>query len=111
MIVTKGKEPRAVTFVNHFPDDKEWTAHINLLNDWTEADRQLRHILIYNNAGPHYPTHFHQNLVEQWATFQQRYLIENVIPVRKNKKTFSMEHADVDKLLADLKEIQGRKPE
>lgn len=110
MIVTEGKEPRAVTFVNHYPDDIEWSAHIHILNEWTPEDYQLRHIVGYIQAGPHYPKHMHQNLIEQWATFQQRYLIENVIVVRKNKRTYSMDHKDVDALLDKLKQIQQEEP-
>lgn len=104
-------KPEAVKFVNHFPDDKEWSAHIYMLNEWTQADSQLRHIVVYIQAGPHYPKHFHQNLIEQWSTFQQRYLIENMIPVRKFKTTYSMTHKDVDQLIADLEAKQGELPE
>ena len=54
-----------VKFTNQAPDDKEWTAQINLLNDWTEPDRYLRSIVQYARSGPHYPADMHVDLIEQ----------------------------------------------
>ena len=59
-------EEKPVQFVNNFPGDKEWDAHIYLLNEATPADYQLRHIVGYIQAGPHYPKHMHQDLIEQY---------------------------------------------
>lgn len=54
-----------ITFINHAPDDKEWTAHINILNDWTEPDRYLRQIIQVARGGRHYPADMHVDLIEQ----------------------------------------------
>ncbi|BAS17580.1 hypothetical protein AHiyo8_58830 [Arthrobacter sp. Hiyo8] len=53
------------TFTNSAPDDKEWTAGIELLNKWTTPDRYLRHIIQYARSGKHYPTDMHVDLIEQ----------------------------------------------
>lgn len=53
-------------FENKCPEDKEWSAHIRLLNNSTPPEFVLRHIIIYINAGPHYPKHMHQDLIEQY---------------------------------------------
>lgn len=59
-------EVKTIEFINKYPDDKEWSAHINILNKWTPADMLLRHIVGYVRSGPHYPKHFHQDLIEQY---------------------------------------------
>lgn len=60
------EEQAVVVFKNMAPDDEEWTAHVNLLSNYTPADTQLRHIIGYIQAGPHYPKHMHQDLIEQF---------------------------------------------
>lgn len=57
-------------FKNIAPEDKEWTAHIAILNDWTPDVRMLRHIIAYIRSGPHYPKHMHQDLINQY--FEQK---------------------------------------
>lgn len=59
------KQPFKVIFNNTAPEDKEWTAHINLLNNWTEPDRYLRHIIQYARLGKHYPADMHVDLIKQ----------------------------------------------
>lgn len=54
-----------IRFTNQAPEDKEWTAHIHSLNNWTEPDRYLRQIIQYARSGPHYPADMHVNLIEQ----------------------------------------------
>lgn len=64
-----------VTFTNQAPEDKEWTAHIKLLNDWTEPDRYLRSIIQYARSGPHYPADMHVDLIEQVMAAKERELL------------------------------------
>lgn len=47
--------------------DKEWAAHINLLNEWTDRSRILRQIIQYARSGPFYPADMHVDLIKQWA--------------------------------------------
>lgn len=46
-------------------EDKEWAAHIRLLNDYP-ADMQLRNIIQYARSGPFYPADMHVDLIEQF---------------------------------------------
>jgi hypothetical protein len=69
-------EDTPIEFVNKAPTDKEWTAHIHILNEFTPADYQLRHIVGYIQAGPHYPKDMHQDLIEQY--FARPNLEENI---------------------------------
>jgi hypothetical protein len=62
----KGKqEVSKVVFTNEAPEDKEWTAHINILNEWTNPSRYLREIIQYARSGPFYPADMHVNLIRQ----------------------------------------------
>lgn len=54
-----------VVFTNENPDDDEWSAHIRMLNQWTEPDRYLREIIQYARSGPHYPADMHVALIGQ----------------------------------------------
>lgn len=54
-----------VQFNNVAPEDTEWTAHIEMLNNYTEPDRYLRHIIQYARSGPFYPTNMHVDLIRQ----------------------------------------------
>lgn len=65
--VNKDSEP-SVQFVNHALEDKEWSAHIHLLNTWTTPDRLLRAIIQYARSGPFYPAAMHVDLIQQWHT-------------------------------------------
>jgi hypothetical protein len=55
-----------LVFKNRMPEDKEWSAHINLLNNYTPQDLVLRHIVHYARSGPHYPADMHVDLIIQW---------------------------------------------
>lgn len=61
----RSKGERAIVFINREPKDKEWSAHVNLLNKYTTPDRYLRHIIQYARSGPHYPADMHVDLIEQ----------------------------------------------
>jgi len=52
-------------FNNIAPEDKEWSAHIDLLNNYTTNDMKLRHIIQYARSGPHFPADMHVDLIEQ----------------------------------------------
>jgi hypothetical protein len=54
------------TFTNIAPEDEEWSAHVRILNHWDTPEVLLRHIVGYIQAGPHYPKHMHQDLIEQY---------------------------------------------
>ena len=58
-------DKKTIQFVNIAPEDKEWTAHIELLNEWTEPDRYLREIIQYARSGKFYPADMHVNLIKQ----------------------------------------------
>lgn len=53
------------TFTNPAPEDEEWTAHIKILNEWTDPDRYLREIIQYARSGPFYPADMHVDLIRQ----------------------------------------------
>ncbi|MGJ5804326.1 hypothetical protein ACSCB1_35250 [Streptomyces europaeiscabiei] len=59
-------ELREVAFTNEAPDDKEWSAHIKMLNEWQNPKRTLRDIIQYARSGPFYPADMHVKLIEQW---------------------------------------------
>lgn len=61
-------EVATIAFTNEAPDDKEWTAHINILNEWQNPERVLRDIIQYARSGPFYPADMHVKLIEQWHT-------------------------------------------
>lgn len=65
-------EIRKVEFVNTAPEDKEWTAHVKILNEWTTPDRYLREIIQYARSGKFYPADMHVNLIEQVITSQKK---------------------------------------
>lgn len=58
-------EDTKVIFINTATDDKEWSAHIRLLNKWTEPDRYLRQIIQYARSGAFYPADMHVDLIKQ----------------------------------------------
>lgn len=62
------QEELSITFINREPNDREWTAHIKLLNNWTTPDMYLRHIIQYARGGKFYPADMHVDLVEQIMT-------------------------------------------
>lgn len=62
---------RRITFTNVAPENKEWSAHVYLLNEWTNPDRYLRHIVQYARSGEHFPADMHVDLIEQWAKAQK----------------------------------------
>jgi hypothetical protein len=64
-----------VVFENVAPEDKEWTAHIHLLNEWTPQDRLLRHIVQYGRSGKFYPADMHVDLIEQYMAQRDLYVI------------------------------------
>lgn len=72
-----------VTFTNSAPDDKEWTAHIELLNEWVTPDRYLRDIVGYIRSGKHYPKDMHVDLIMQWheaeATRREQALLDELL--------------------------------
>ena len=59
-------EQLKVTFTNEAPEDKEWSAHIDILNEWQNPERTLRDIIQYARSGPFYPADMHVRLIEQW---------------------------------------------
>lgn len=63
--MTQPTQSDSPVFTNLFPEDKEWTAHVKLLNEWTEPDRYLRQIIQYARSGKFYPTNMHVELIEQ----------------------------------------------
>lgn len=66
MPITQPEEQQGkVVFVNREPDDKEWSAHVDVLNDWTTPDRYLRDIIQYARSGPSYPADMHVDLIKQ----------------------------------------------
>lgn len=58
-------EQPVVTFTNEAPEDKEWTAHIKLLNEYCTPERFLREIVQYARSGPFYPADMHVSLIRQ----------------------------------------------
>ena len=66
-------------FTNLAPEDKEWTAHVNLLNKWTPQESVLRHIIQYARSGKHYPTDMHVDLILQWHQDKARSYVLEVI--------------------------------
>jgi hypothetical protein len=62
---SKSGEPEEFTFANQAPEDKEWSAHIRLLNEWCTPERWLRVIIQYARSGPFYPADMHAHLIEQ----------------------------------------------
>lgn len=54
-----------VVFTNVAPENKEWSAHVHLLNEWTTPDRYLRSIIQAARSGQHFPADMHVNLIEQ----------------------------------------------
>lgn len=52
-------------FTNTAPENKEWSAHIELLNRWTPAELQLRHIVACIRSGAHFPKDMHVDLIQQ----------------------------------------------
>jgi hypothetical protein len=57
---------KKIVFTNSAPEDKEWTAHINLLNEYTTPDRYLRDIIQYARGGKFYPADMHVDLIKQF---------------------------------------------
>lgn len=74
----KNNQPSNVIFVNEAPEDKNWTAHINILNNYTDKSVLLRMIIAAIQSGPHYPKHMHQDLIEQYfeAVHKERWQLE-----------------------------------
>ena len=58
-------------FKNNYPEDEEWTAYINNMNEWTPPELQLRYMIGYIQSGPHYPKHVHQELIDQFIEHQR----------------------------------------
>lgn len=55
-----------VVFNNVEPEDKEWSAHVKILNEWQNPERMLRDIIQYARSGPFYPADMHVDLIEQY---------------------------------------------
>lgn len=80
-VVDEGKqEPIKVNFINKgLEEDAEWTAHINILNDWPNPDRYLRDIIQYARSGPFYPADMHVDLIEQVFATQKQTIVSNIV--------------------------------
>ena len=72
MTPTEQDKELRVIFTNEAPEDKEWSAHIHLLNEWTTTDRYLREIVQYARSGPFYPADMHVSLIEQLITADRK---------------------------------------
>lgn len=68
-----------VQFVNNAPDDKEWSAHIRVLNKWQNPERLLRDIIQYARSGPFYPADKHVDLIEQWQNRREQALLRGLL--------------------------------
>lgn len=70
---------RKIKFNNVAPEDEEWTAHIKILNGYTDPDRYLRHILQYARSGAFYPADMHVDLIKQVMQAERQAHVEYVI--------------------------------
>lgn len=77
---------------NQAPEDEEWTAHIKLLNEYTDPDRYLRQIIQYARSGPFYPADMHVDLIKQVFAPQPK------PPVADFKSYFEANLLDGDKI-------------
>lgn len=66
-----------IVFTNTAPEDKEWTAGIELLNKYTPSDLQLRHIVQYIRSGKFYPADMHVDLIEQVIKHRTALAVKN----------------------------------
>jgi len=70
--------PEKLLIINRCPEDSEWTAHIKLLNEYTDPDYCLGAIIRYARSGNFYPTNMHVDLIQQILTASNRELLERV---------------------------------
>lgn len=73
-----GNKELPFQFKNNYPDDEEWTAVIELLNEWTPADTQLRHIVQFIRSAEFRPAHFYVELLEQYITASNQQLLREL---------------------------------
>jgi hypothetical protein len=102
-------ETDKLKFDNRAPDDKEWSAHIELLNEWTEQTNILRGIIQYARSGPFYPADMHVDLIKQiisWETEQVLNKLEDYIGAHE-ADTSSGERiaAELKKLIKENKNV------
>lgn len=80
-----------VTFNNVAPEDKEWTAYVKLLNEWTTPDRYLRSIIQYARSGKHFPADMHVDLIGQVIKEREAKAAAKALSVVKMSDSYTFE--------------------
>lgn len=98
---------QAIKFKNVAPESEEWSAHIDILNNWTTPDRYLRDIIQYARSGAFFPADMHVDLIRQVIEAEtdakaQKTAIEELMWCHKVVKQVSFTKA-VTKRIACLK--------